>query len=139
MAKQFSVNLLFNANTQQAKNAIKDLQKSLDQVNNNFTYKSSKGFPISKELREANDAALKLKAAVQAAMNPETNTLQLDKFNITLKSISFNKCFLKFILLNIFFIFTIFKVLNNFSLKTELISFFISFLFILICLVLKNL
>lgn len=86
MAKQFSVNLVFNANTQQAKKAVKDLQGSLDKINSSFTTKAAKSLPISKELREANDAAIKLKAALQSAMNPETGTLQLDKFNTALKT-----------------------------------------------------
>ena len=82
MAKQLNVNLNISANTEQAKAQLQSLQTML----NNLTQSTVGTLPITKEIAEAQEAASKLKVALNQSMNVDTGKFDLSKFNSTLKA-----------------------------------------------------
>jgi hypothetical protein len=89
MPKQINVKMGFEADTSQAKRQIQDLQKSLD----NLLTKSAKSTPLegfSKELVDAQQAAVKLKSVLGESLNVNTGRLDLIKFNQQLQDSGLN-------------------------------------------------
>lgn len=84
MAKQLNINLQFTADIAKAKDRIKELTESLDKINEQFVLDidSSK---MTKEIFEAQGAAISLKNALQSAVNVKTGSIDLLKFNQSLK------------------------------------------------------
>ena len=83
MAKQLNVNLAFQANTSQAKQAIMDLQSLLSKV---ATMKMDvKGMDPSK-IREASNAAKELSIHLNNAFNAKTGNFDLSKLDQSLKT-----------------------------------------------------
>lgn len=82
---KINVDLQFTANTQQAKAQLDQLKNSLNQLGNltNINLKTDK---ITKEIVQASNAALQLKASLEAATNVNTGKLSLTKFNQELKT-----------------------------------------------------
>ena len=85
MAKQLMVNLVFNANTQQAKAQMQQLQTSLQQVQNAFNQQISMS-GMTTELSKAQNAVVSLKASLNSAFDVNTGKLDLNKFNNSLQS-----------------------------------------------------
>lgn len=83
MAKQLNVSLNFNANTNQAKSQINDLQKSLYQLatRTNIDVKIDAG-----NIVKASEAARELSKHLNNAYNPQIDNLDLNKLNKSLKS-----------------------------------------------------
>ena len=83
MSKQLNVNLAFQANTSQAKQAIMDLQSSLSKV---ATMKMDvKGIDPSK-IKEASNAAKELSVHLNNAFNAKTGNFDLSKLDQSLKT-----------------------------------------------------
>ena len=85
MAKQLMVNLVFNANTQQAKAQMQQLQASLQQVQNAFNQQISMS-GMTTELSKAQNAVVSLKTSLNSAFDVNTGKLDLNKFNNSLQS-----------------------------------------------------
>ena len=79
MNQTYQVNLMFNANTTQAKTALQDLQMSM----NNLT-SASTTLPITPQLQQAQQAAAQLKVVLNDAVNINTGKFDLSKFNTSL-------------------------------------------------------
>ena len=83
MNKQIKVDLVFNANTQSAKQQIKSLQDTLNQA----AYAGSSGqLGITPQIQKATQDALALKVALQNATNVNTGKLNLNKFQQQMKN-----------------------------------------------------
>jgi TP901 family phage tail tape measure protein len=81
---QIEVALNFTANTKEAKAAISDLQKSLQEVAK-MPGRADALFN-DKDLKQASNAALELQQHLQAAVNVDTGKLDLSRFSMSLKS-----------------------------------------------------
>lgn len=84
MARQINIGLNFKANTAQAKNAITQLQNSLNQLNT-VAAAPNIGKQMAKELTQASNAAAQLKVQIESATNVDTGRLDLGKFNQALE------------------------------------------------------
>ena len=84
MAKQLNVNLSFTADTQVAAQKLQQLQNQL----NSILMNSGRGISslgLNQELTEALGKTAELKVALEGALNPKTGTLDLGKFNESLR------------------------------------------------------
>lgn len=81
MAKQLNVNLNFSANTEQAKTQLLQLQNQI----NSLTTNTATNLPITKEITEAQQAAVHLKTALSQAVNVDTGKFDISKFNQSIK------------------------------------------------------
>lgn len=77
------VNIGFNADTSQIKNALNELDKSLKNIQK-LPGRSSSLFD-DREIREASQAALELEKHLRAAMDVKTGNLDLSRFSASLK------------------------------------------------------
>ena len=84
MAKQLNIDMRFQADTSQAKQAIMELQKTLDQALSS-SRSGPGGIAITKEIEQARLAAAQLKAQLKDATNVD-GSLNLAKFNQALTS-----------------------------------------------------
>ena len=84
MAKQLNVNLVFNANTQQAKQQMASLQTSVNQLQNTLNSQISMT-GMTKELSKAQGAVSSLKANLNSAFNVDTGKLDLTRFSANLQ------------------------------------------------------
>lgn len=82
MNSNYSVNLSFTADTKQAKAQLRDLQNSLDIIAKNPV---GIGETMTKQIREASNAAIDLKVHLQNATNVKTGNLDFTKLNQQLK------------------------------------------------------
>ena len=82
MAKHLNVNLAFTADTSQAKAQLQDLQR---QLTNLATVSSVNKFDLTKDIREATQAAAQLKVQLESATNATTGKLDLSQFNAQLQ------------------------------------------------------
>lgn len=82
MAKQLNVDLRFNADVSQAKAQLQSLQQSL----NNLTMTTAGQLNITPQIKEAQQAAVHLKTALQQSMDINTGKFDLSKFNSSLKT-----------------------------------------------------
>ena len=80
MAKQLNVSLAIKADTQQAKSALNELQKSLTKVIETKTINVN-----DKSIVEAKQAAMDLNKHLNAAVNTDTGKLDLGKFSSSLQ------------------------------------------------------
>lgn len=83
MAKQLNVNLAFQADTSQAKQAIMDLQSSLSKV---ATMNISAPGIDANKIKAASNAAKELSVHLNSAFNANTGKLDLSKLNQSLKT-----------------------------------------------------
>ena len=84
MAKQLNVNLAFTADTSKAAQQLRQLQTQL----NDLIMSSGKGassLGLTEEISKAISKTTELKIALESAINPKTGTLDLGKFNDSLK------------------------------------------------------
>ena len=84
MAKQLNVNLAFTADTSKATQQLRQLQTQL----NDLIMSSGKGassLGLTEEISKAISKTTELKIALESAINPKTGTLDLGKFNDSLK------------------------------------------------------
>lgn len=84
MAKQLNINLSFTADTQVAAQKLQQLQNQL----NSILMNSGRGISslgLNQELTEALGKTAELKVALEGALNPKTGTLDLGKFNESLR------------------------------------------------------
>ena len=88
MAKgtNFNVSLTFQTNTKQAETQLRNLQKNLTSIQDLASKKIAFGDVMSKEFREASEAASFLKRSIQDATSVDTGKLDLSKFNQSLKA-----------------------------------------------------
>lgn len=84
MAKQLKVDLTVNANTEQAKAQIADLQKTLEKVA--AIGGSSSSLFNTSSMQEASKAARELQSHLQKAVDVNTGKLNLSTFSASLKS-----------------------------------------------------
>ena len=77
--KKVNISLIFDANTQKAKQQIQDLQKSLDSIIKTQT-QQSKTLGFSDELKKAQQTAIQLKSSLSSALDVDTGKLDLSKF-----------------------------------------------------------
>ena len=84
MARQLNVNLVFNANTAQAKQQMASLQTSINQIQSSLNQQVSMG-GFTSELAKAQNAAINLKTSLNSAFNVDTGKLDLNKFNLQLQ------------------------------------------------------
>lgn len=84
MATNVNVNLTFTADTTAAKTQIKELQTTLNSLTSGSTV-SQFGTQLSASMQQGIQTANQLKVAVMSAINPNTGTLDLSKFNSSLK------------------------------------------------------
>lgn len=82
--KKVNISLIFDANTQKAKQQIQDLQKSLDNIIK-AQNKQGKTIGLSDELLKAQQATIQLKSQLSSALDVDTGKLDLAKFNHSLK------------------------------------------------------
>ena len=82
--KQLSIDLLFNANTSQAKAQIQSLSKSLQDIAK-MPGNASNLFDDA-EIRKASQAAMELQSHLSKAVNIDTGKLDLSRFSSSLKS-----------------------------------------------------
>jgi hypothetical protein len=75
--KTLSINLEFNADIVKAKNAMKELQKTIDSA---LSASASSSLGFTPEIEKARTSALELKTALQQAVNVNTGKLNLNKF-----------------------------------------------------------
>lgn len=78
----FQVGLQFSADTKQAKAQMMELSKSLESL---VKTNMSSGLPLTKEIKEATNAAASLKASLDGATNVNTGKLDISKFTENLK------------------------------------------------------
>ena len=83
MPKQINVKLGFEADTSQAKKQLQDLQNQLSKLT--VQSGSNNNLSITKDIQEATVAAARLKVELKEAINPTTGTLDLSKFQQSLK------------------------------------------------------
>lgn len=79
MAKQLNVNMSIQADTTQAKKALSDLNKTLDNILSHHTITVE-----DQSIQQAKQAALDLKHHLDAAVNVNTGKLDLSKFSASL-------------------------------------------------------
>lgn len=80
----FDVNLKLNMETKMAKTQIEGLQQQLQNISNlRFDFKGINN--LTNEINEASMAAMKLQSNLQAALNPQTGTLDFSKFNTSIE------------------------------------------------------
>lgn len=80
MSRQIKVDLIFNANTQQAKTQMVTLQKSINSIQSSMNNQiSMKG--LTSEISSAMPAIMSLKNNLQSAFDVTTGKLDLSKFN----------------------------------------------------------
>ena len=84
MPKQLNVNLAFTADTGKAAAGIKSLQQQLTQLMNTAASNSA-SLGLTKDIKEATNAAAQLKVTLNNAMT-SSGTLDLTKFNDSLKA-----------------------------------------------------
>lgn len=84
MGQQINVDLRFNADIQQAKTAMQELQNSLQQIT--MSTASKEALFDSSELKRASAAATELQGKLAAAFNQKTGKLDLLKFSTDLKT-----------------------------------------------------
>lgn len=87
MAKQIQVDLIFNANTAQAKAQVQNLQQSLNSLQSSTTnnlFGSNLTAGMQKDIAQAQTAVASLKANLSSAFNVDTGKLDLNKFNTNL-------------------------------------------------------
>ena len=82
MAKQLNVNLAFTADTSQAKAQLQDLQNQLSKI---VSYQPSTQLGLTKNIREASQAAAELSAHIRNAANEKTGNLDFSKLTESLK------------------------------------------------------
>ena len=83
-AFEYNVKLNLNAETKMAKAQINDLQRQLQDISKlQIDFKGINN--LTNEINEASTAAMKLQANLQAALNPDTGTLDFSKFNNSIK------------------------------------------------------
>ena len=80
--EQIQVSLQFTADTKSARAELQSLQKNLSQISLN----NSVGDKITKEMREASQAATELKAHLTNAVNVDTGNLDFNKLSKSLKA-----------------------------------------------------
>ncbi len=85
MAKNINVNLTFTANTKQAQQGLNALQTQLHNLSTN-ALNITGASQYTKEIMRATNAASNLSSMLQVATNPETGTLNLNKFSQVIKS-----------------------------------------------------
>lgn len=87
MPRQFEINLAFTADTEKAKNDIRDLQKTLNQLMSNTSMKTSEGTltQFTTETKQAMKDVAQLQAMLNNSVNQSTGRLDLGKFNTSLK------------------------------------------------------
>ena len=78
MAKQLNVNLAFTADTSATKRQLQDLQTQLTNISK---MPANVDIPLTKNIKEASNAAIELKQHLQNATNVNTNTLDFSKLN----------------------------------------------------------
>lgn len=83
--KTISVSLDFSANTSSAENSLRALQTSLQNITN-MSQLNTSGTKMTKEILEASEAAIQLRAHLQAAMDVNTGKLNLSKLDSELKA-----------------------------------------------------
>ena len=77
--RSITVSLDFIANTNQAENALRNLQTSLQSISNMSTI--GQDARMAKNIEEASAAAMKLRNNLQAAFDQKTGSLNLSKLN----------------------------------------------------------
>ena len=77
--RTITVSLDFTANTNQAENALRNLQTSLQSISNMSTI--GQDARMTKNIEEASTAAMKLRNNLQAAFDQKTGSLNLSKLN----------------------------------------------------------
>lgn len=82
---QIQVNLKFNADVQQAKQSMLDLQNSLRNLTTTDLSKSMGTMGLTQEIQEATAKVTQLKTQLEAATNVNTGKLNLKTFNTELK------------------------------------------------------
>ena len=87
MPRQFEINLAFTADTEKAKNDIRDLQKTLNQLTSNTSMGTSEGTltQFTTETKQAMKDVAQLQAMLNSSVNQSTGRLDLGKFNTSLK------------------------------------------------------
>lgn len=87
MPRQFEINLAFTADTEKAKNDIRDLQKTLNQLTSNTSMRTSEGTltQFTTETKQAMKDVAQLQAMLNNSVNQSTGRLDLGKFNTSLK------------------------------------------------------
>lgn len=83
--KQIKVGLQFSADTTQAKAEIASLQQALNNVISGANTKLSLGKGIATDLQQGKEAAIDLKAKLQACTNVDTGKLNLSQFSQSLQ------------------------------------------------------
>lgn len=83
--KQVVVDLTFNANTDNAKKAMKSLMQELNALSNSALKNASTG-TLNKDLLTASHTAIQLRQNLETAFNVKTGNLDLVKFNQSMKS-----------------------------------------------------
>jgi hypothetical protein len=78
--KQVVVDLTFNANTDNAKKAMKSLMQELNALSNSALKNASTG-TLNKDLLAASHTAIQLRQNLETAFNVKTGNLDLVKFN----------------------------------------------------------
>ncbi len=82
---QVGINLIFSADTGQAKAQLQELRNTLTSLSTT-TVNGNNFQPLTNEIRGALDATTKLSAALQTATNVDTGRLDLSKFSTSLKN-----------------------------------------------------
>ena len=80
MAKQLNVNLAFTADTSQASQQLSALQNQLRQLTSGFNSNSGTNM-LTKDIKNASQAAVELQRNLQAAINVDTGKLDLSKLS----------------------------------------------------------
>lgn len=83
---QIQVNLKFNADVQQAKQSMLDLQNSLRSLTTTDLSKSMGSMGLTQEIQEATVKVTQLRTQLEAATNVNTGKLNLKTFNTQLKT-----------------------------------------------------
>lgn len=87
MPRQFEINLAFTADTERAKNDIRDLQKQLSQLTSTTISRTSEGAltQFSTDTKKAMQDIAQLSAMLDKSLNESTGRLDLRKFNASIK------------------------------------------------------
>ena len=87
MPRQFEINLAFTADTEKAKNDIRDLQKQLSELTSTTISRTSEGAltQFSTDTKKAMQDVAQLSAMLDKSLNESTGRLDLRKFNASIK------------------------------------------------------
>lgn len=83
--RDLEINLRFNAETQQAKQQINELQRELNNLNTSFSKKTGTE-QFSDQIVKAQQSVVKLKSVLNHSINEATGQIDLTKFNDSLNN-----------------------------------------------------